>query len=89
MPTGPGASFKPGHATLKRVSDLSMAGMSGFDPAQELLATRPDVPILVTSGYLRPDYQQTARADRCLTLKPDTIEELSRNLDPLLQNTPT
>jgi CheY-like chemotaxis protein len=56
--------------------------------AQELLATRPDVPILVTSGYLRPEDQQKAEriGVRGLTLKPDTIEELCRNLDRLLQD---
>jgi CheY-like chemotaxis protein len=39
------------------VTDLSMPGMSGFDLPQELLATSPDAPILVTLGYLRPDDQ--------------------------------
>jgi PAS domain S-box-containing protein len=70
------------------VTDLSMPGMSGFDLAQELLATRPDVPILVTSGYLRPEDQQKAEriGVRGLTIKPDTIEELCRNLDRLLQD---
>ena len=69
------------------VTDLSMPGMSGFDLAEKLLATRPGVPILVTSGYLRPDDQQ--KAERIgvhgLTLKPDTIEELCSNVDRLLQ----
>jgi PAS domain S-box-containing protein len=70
------------------VTDLSMPGMSGFDLARELLATRPDVPILVTSGFLRPEDQQNAEriGVRGLTLKPDTIEELCRNVDRLLQD---
>jgi len=73
------------------VTDLSMPGMSGFHLAQELLATRPDVPILVTSGYLRPEDQQEAKriGVRGLTAKPDTIEELCLNVDRLFRDAST
>jgi PAS domain S-box-containing protein len=73
------------------VTDLSMPGMSGFHLAQELLATRPDVPILVTSGYLRPEDQQEAKriGVRGLTPKPDTIEELCLSVDRLFRDTST
>jgi CheY-like chemotaxis protein len=71
------------------VTDLSMPGISGFHLAQELLAARPDVPILVISGYRRPEDQQEAKriGVRGLTAKPDTIEELCLSVDRFLQNT--
>jgi PAS domain S-box-containing protein len=70
------------------VTDLSMPGMSGFELARELLTLRPDVPILMTSGYVRPEDEEAAlqRGIRALILKPTTIEELGRTLDRLFQD---
>jgi len=65
------------------VTDLSMPGKSGFDLAEALQAIRPDVPIVMTSGYVKAEDQE--RAARMglldLILKPNTIEELGRALD--------
>jgi PAS domain S-box-containing protein len=60
------------------VTDLSMPGMSGFHLARALLQIRPDVAVLMTSGYVRPEDREQARAlgVRELILKPDTIDEL-------------
>jgi PAS domain S-box-containing protein len=68
------------------VTDLSMPGMSGFDLGSAILAVRPDVPIVMTSGYFRPEDQRRAEETgiRELILKPDTVEELWRSLDRLL-----
>jgi PAS domain S-box-containing protein len=65
------------------VTDLSMPGMSGFDLAAEVLATRTDTPIVMTSGFVRPEDQERAlrMGMRDLILKPDTIEQLGRALD--------
>jgi CheY-like chemotaxis protein/two-component sensor histidine kinase len=70
------------------VTDLSMPGMSGFEFARELLATRPDTPIIMTSGYVRPEDQEKALTMglRDLILKPDTIEQLGRTLDRIFQH---
>ncbi len=67
------------------VTDLSMPGMSGFNLARAILQQRPDVPIVMTTGYVRPEDKETARASgiRELILKPNTIEELGRALDRL------
>ena len=67
------------------VTDLSMPGMSGFDLAAEVLATRADTPIVMTSGYVRPEDQERAlrMGLRDLILKPDTIEQLGRTLDQI------
>ena len=64
------------------VSDLSMPQMSGIDLARELLQTRPGVPILIASGYIRPEDNEEVRSLGLpdLLLKPDTIEELSHSL---------
>lgn len=65
------------------VTDLAMPQLSGFDLASELLAIRPKVPIVMTSGYVRPEDQERAlhMGLRDLILKPDTIEQLARTLD--------
>jgi CheY-like chemotaxis protein len=65
------------------VTDISMPGMSGFDLARELLAVRPGVPIIMTSGYVRPGEEQAARELGILELilKPDTVDELGHALD--------
>jgi PAS domain S-box-containing protein len=69
------------------VTDLSMPRMSGFDLARALLALRADLPIVVTSGFIRKEDQQAAASIgvRALILKPDTIDELSRMLHDLLR----
>ena len=33
----------------------------GFDCAREMLAIRPDLPIVLTSGYVRPEDEALAR----------------------------
>ncbi|HLW78067.1 MAG TPA: ATP-binding protein, partial [Terriglobia bacterium] len=69
------------------VTDLSMPGMSGFGLAEELLVVRPDVPIIATSGYVRPEDQDMARrlGVRNLIPKPDSLDELSRALDAVFR----
>lgn len=69
------------------VTDLSMPGMSGFDLTEAMHAIRPDIKILMTSGYVRPEDRDTAR-DRGvhdLILKPNTVEELGRALDEVFR----
>ena len=64
------------------VTDLTMPAMNGFDLIQELRAVRPDVPVIMTSGYVR-EADQARAADLGIgriILKPHTIDELSREL---------
>ena len=42
-------------------TDLTMPDMSGVDFAREILAIRPDVPIVLMSGYVRPEDAEAAR----------------------------
>lgn len=60
------------------VTDISMPTMTGFELSRALCEIRPDLPIVVTSGYIRPEDQELARQTgaRALILKPDTVEEL-------------
>jgi PAS domain S-box-containing protein len=69
------------------VTDLAMPHLSGFDLSAQILALRPDLPIIMTSGYVRPEDQQRALAMglRDLILKPDAIEQLARTLDELFR----
>jgi CheY-like chemotaxis protein len=64
------------------VTDLSMPGMSGFELAEALRAKRPDIPILMTSGYVRPEDREQAneRGLGDVILKPNTIDELGQAL---------
>jgi CheY-like chemotaxis protein len=68
------------------VTDLSMPRISGFDLSSQLLAVRPDLPIVMISGYVRAEDQERARriGIRDLVLKPDSIDRLGDTLDHLL-----
>jgi PAS domain S-box-containing protein len=61
------------------ITDLNMPGVNGLDVARELLSIRPDLPIIITSGYVRADDVAAARelGVREMILKPDTIDELA------------
>jgi CheY-like chemotaxis protein len=67
------------------VTDLSMPGLRGFDLAREMLAARPDLPMVVVSGYIRDEDQQIAQAlgIRELVLKPNTSDDLGELLSRL------
>jgi CheY-like chemotaxis protein/anti-sigma regulatory factor (Ser/Thr protein kinase) len=68
------------------VTDLSMPGMSGFDCARELLVTRPDIPIVLTSGYLRPEDEAGAKqiGIRAVITKPAALDQLAEILSQVV-----
>lgn len=70
------------------VTDLSMPIMSGIEFAREVLAARPDLPVVMTSGYVRPKDRELVKGVgvRELLLKPNTVEELGAVLHRLMQN---
>ena len=70
------------------VTDLSMPGMSGFELARSMLDLRPDLPIVMTSGYLSADDQHTGvqLGLRALILKPNTVDELAGVLSQLFRS---
>ena len=69
------------------VTDLAMPQLSGFDLSAQLLALRPNLPIIMTSGFVRPEDQERAlrMGLRDLILKPDTIDQLGRILGLVFQ----
>ena len=70
------------------VTDLSMPGMSGLELVDRLHALRPDLPIVLTSGYLREDeLAATVRPGlRHVLLKPDSINELGEILHTICRS---
>jgi len=60
------------------ISDLSMPGLSGRDFATRVLQVRPNMPVVLVTGYIRPQDRERAKelGIRDLVLKPDTVEEL-------------
>jgi PAS domain S-box-containing protein len=68
------------------VTDLSMPGLSGAELVQQLRLIRRDVPVLLTSGYVRDDQAEALqRLDvGDVVLKPSLVAELGRRLHRLL-----
>jgi PAS domain S-box-containing protein len=80
--------FRAHAATIRLVvSDLSMPEMSGIELARELLRLRPDLPIILTSGYLRPGEAEQARliGVREIVEKPNTPHDLLPVIDRVLK----
>ncbi len=68
------------------VTDLSMPRMTGLEFAREVMAIRPEMPVIITSGYVRPEDQVKAQqlGVRDFILKPSTADQLATALDLLL-----
>jgi PAS domain S-box-containing protein len=67
------------------VTDLSMPAMSGFELAHKLLEIRPDVPILMVSGYFAPEDAATGAqlGIRQLVHKPLSMRRLGELLSDI------
>jgi PAS domain S-box-containing protein len=72
------------------VTDLSMHTMTGFDLARAVRKVRADLPILLTSGFLRAEDREMAQqcGIREMILKPNTVEELGAAIDRELRAIP-
>jgi PAS domain S-box-containing protein len=64
------------------ISDISMPGLSGIELVREMLALRPGLPVVMTSGFIRPE--DTAAAEQlgvaALIPKPNTVEDFAQVL---------
>jgi PAS domain S-box-containing protein len=60
------------------LTDLSMPGMSGMEVSRRVLQIRPDIPVLLATGYLRNEDVEQARSIgiREVIWKPQTIGEM-------------
>ncbi len=67
----------PGQFDLA-VTDYYMPGMSGLEVAQALKAIRPDLPVVMASGYITEELRAKAPAAGIseLIYKPNTVEDL-------------
>ena len=75
-------------ATIRSLPRTSEA-RNGLDwKLADWLEIRADLPIVMTSGYVRPEDQERAlhMGLRDLILKPDTIEQLARTLDQVFSH---
>ncbi len=69
------------------ISDLAMPGMSGIMLLDEVLRLRPDITVILTSGYARPEDMETARRHNFgdLIPKPHTADEFAWAVSHRLQ----
>jgi PAS domain S-box-containing protein len=69
------------------LTDLSMPGMSGMEVSRQILQIRPDIPVLLATGYVRNEDVEQARAIgiREVIWKPQTIGEMGDLLALQLQ----
>jgi CheY-like chemotaxis protein len=69
------------------ITDLSMPTMSGLQLADEIRKMRPDIPIILTSGYINTEDQEKAGrlGIRAILTKPVDAKELLRTLAELFQ----
>ncbi|MBI5504314.1 MAG: PAS domain S-box protein, partial [Deltaproteobacteria bacterium] len=60
------------------VTDLNMPGMSGLEVAREMARLRPQLPVVLASGYITDELRTQAQQAgvRRLIYKPNTVEEL-------------
>jgi PAS domain S-box-containing protein len=65
------------------ITDNNMPHMTGLDLAKQVLQKRPEIPLLLISGYIRPDEVEAAHAIgvRHIVLKPDSVTQFG----PLVQ----
>lgn len=73
------------------ITDMAMPGMTGDRLAQKLLAIRPDLPIIVCTGYsehVSPEEAGSIGVQRVL-LKPVTRDDLSRAVREALDQAPS
>ena len=68
------------------ISDLTMPEMTGLELSQRILALRPGIPIILTSGYLHAAALQTARESgvRSVIKKPFDVKELVAQIRDVL-----
>jgi PAS domain S-box-containing protein len=60
------------------LTDLSMPGMSGMEVSRRMLQIRPDIPVLLATGYVRSEDVEQARqiGIREVIWKPQTLSEM-------------
>lgn len=69
-------------------SDVIMpGGMNGVELARELARRRPDLPVLLTSGYTAQRFPNATAEDLLVLRKPYTLHDLSKAITEALRRT--
>jgi signal transduction histidine kinase/CheY-like chemotaxis protein len=78
------------HGFCAVISDLTMPEMTGLELAGNMLAVRPGMPIILTSGFLQSDVQQKARESgvKSVIKKPFDVHELMAHVRSALNEAP-
>jgi len=68
------------------VTDFNMPGLSGVDVANRLAELRPDLPVVISSGFISEDLRAAAHRlhVRAVMQKEHTIEELGSVIHAIL-----
>ncbi|HVH43550.1 MAG TPA: response regulator [Labilithrix sp.] len=69
------------------VTDLALGTMSGLELVSEIRKRRPDIPVVLTSGYVRPEEAREAESVGIseVVIKPQATRELGRVLERLIR----
>jgi PAS domain S-box-containing protein len=70
------------------VTDYNMPRMSGLEVAREVRRIRPDLPVVITAGYITDELRTNAflAGVRHVVFKPNAIDELCRIIHQLLSS---
>ena len=69
------------------ITDQTMPGKTGIELAKDLLEIKPDIPIILCSGYAGTINEKKIRKSgiKQLVMKPVTVEDLSKEIQLLLK----
>jgi CheY-like chemotaxis protein len=70
------------------ITDMTMPGMTGDQLAEQILRHRPDIPVIICTGFSKRISSELASSlgIRALLMKPVTVQELSRTIRDVLDN---
>jgi CheY-like chemotaxis protein len=68
------------------ITDMTMPGMTGDQLAAQILQLRPDIPVIICTGFSKriSSEQASSLGIRELLMKPVTVQELSRTIRDVL-----
>ncbi len=68
------------------ITDMTMPGMTGDQLAAKILSHRPDIPVIICTGFSKRISSEMASSlgIRALLMKPVTVQELARTIREVL-----